>query len=272
VTTLRMAKHHGLGNDFLVLVDLEGHWPLSPGTVARLCDRRRGMGADGLIRVLAGNDGCDLSMELRNADGEEAEVSGNGIRCLAQAALYDGLISGPDLVVGTAAGPRGVHVSPTGRPEVARVRVGMGLPAVGPADEEVAVADRRWLGRSVRVGNPHLVLVEGDLGSLDLGVLGPALQARQTGGINVEWAHPGPGRDALTIRVWERGVGETLACGSGSVAAAAAARAMGLVAGRRLTVHNPGGDLQVEWSCEEAYLEGPAERLGVVEVEVGPSP
>ncbi|MDP9386895.1 MAG: diaminopimelate epimerase, partial [Actinomycetota bacterium] len=94
---LTLTKHHGLGNDFLVLVDLEGRHPVDAGLARALCDRHRGVGADGVIRVTAGTEGADVTMQLRNADGGLAEMSGNGIRCLAQAVVDAGVVPGPDL-------------------------------------------------------------------------------------------------------------------------------------------------------------------------------
>ena len=107
--TLRLSKHHGAGNDFLVLVDREEASPIDAAFARALCDRRYGIGADGVIRVLEGRNGADLVMELRNSDGGEAEMSGNGVRCLAQAAVDAGLVEGPVFTVLTAAGVRGVE-------------------------------------------------------------------------------------------------------------------------------------------------------------------
>src|ERR1700752_1772125 len=118
VTALHLSKLHATGNDFLVLIDLEarlgsrGHNRLAPGLRAALCDRRRGVGADGLIRLLGGSDGADCEMELTNADGGLAEISGNGLRCLAHVAAKLGLGADDRLVVGTGAGRRGVAVRP----------------------------------------------------------------------------------------------------------------------------------------------------------------
>src|SRR6186997_2153257 len=106
---MRLTKHHGLGNDFLVLLDLTGTQPISAELAVALCDRRTGVGADGLLRVSAGTDGADVTMELRNADGSRAEMSGNGIRCLAQAVFQAGLVAPPVLRVATDAGLRTVR-------------------------------------------------------------------------------------------------------------------------------------------------------------------
>ncbi|MGH9067594.1 MAG: diaminopimelate epimerase [Acidimicrobiales bacterium] len=296
-----MAKYEGLGNDFLLLDGDGPHPPVSAELVRAVCHRRLGVGADGLIVVGridrrargVGGDG-ELSMVLYNADGGRAEMSGNGIRCLALFACHAGMVGGPAFVVATDAGPRAVRVGPEGAGSPAApgagvsatVTVGMGRARVDPVDEEVAVdgagaegagidgagwgyASGRWRGRSVDMGNPHLVLVEErDLEDLDLDLLGPPLESSRPGGLNVEWVKPGPGPDEMTLRVWERGVGVTLACGTGSVAAAAAALAMGLVAGPKVAVANPGGTLHVDLSGPDIALSGPARRVATVEVDL----
>jgi diaminopimelate epimerase len=272
--TLRLTKHHGQGNDFLVLLDPGDRCRLEPTTVRFLCDRRRGVGADGLIRVTAtdpAGDGAVLSMELRNADGGTAEMSGNGIRCLAQAAVDEGLASPPTFMVRTLAGPRAVTVRPGPDAGTAQVTVDMGPPELGPEERhpsiETMLPDRGWRARTVCVGNPHLVLLGTDLDGVDVEGAGSALQDRYTGGINLELVSPGPGPDELVLRVWERGVGETLACGTGSCAAAAAARAWGVV-GERVRVHNPGGVLEVGLNGTGVMLGGLVHRVCSVEVDI----
>jgi diaminopimelate epimerase len=258
VTTLRLTKHHGTGNDFLVLVDREGSSPLDAGFARALCDRRYGIGADGVIRVSAGRDGADLAMELRNADGSEAEMSGNGMRCLAQAAVDAGLVEGPVFTVETAAGLREVEYDGD-----ATASVDMGVVVLG--DESPAgVGEHRAL--EVGVGNPHLVLRVDDPTVVDVEGTGRRLQEQYREGVNVEFAAAGPGPDALTLRVFERGVGETLACGTGSVAAAAAMRHWGEV-GDRVDVHSPGGDLVVQFDGDRARLSGPVRKVAEVVVD-----
>jgi diaminopimelate epimerase len=210
-------------------------------------------------------------MQLFNADGGEAEMSGNGIRCLAQAAVDAGLVAPPSFTVATAAGTRTVEYAPGERPGWARASVDMGPARLGP-DQPQEFDDRR--ARTVDVGNPHLVLLGPDTDGVDVAELGPKLQASFAGGINVEWitvARDGDGK-LLDLRVWERGVGETLACGTGSVAAAAAARSWDVVGPGPVRVRNPGGVLEVDLGGSEhdtAHLTGPVRRIADVDIHPG---
>ena len=264
MTTLSLTKHHGLGNDFLVLLDIDGQRPVDAALARALCDRHRGVGADGVIRVTAGTDGADVTMQLRNADGGLAEMSGNGIRCLAQAVLDAGLVRGLNLSVATPAGVRRLTVRGGDGPGTVRVSVDMGPAKVGP-EQPQPTPDRGV--RPVDMGNPHLVVWGPAFTTEDVLGMGPQIEAHHAGGINVEFVTVGPGPDELTMRVWERGVGETQACGTGACAAAAAAHEWGLV-GARVVVHQPGGDAEVEVRPDTVVLTGPAQRIARVEVEV----
>ncbi len=270
--TVQATKHEGAGNDFLVVLDPDDVIRLSVAQVRLLTDRHRGVGGDGIIRVGPGRDGCDLSMELHNADGGEAEMSGNGIRCLAQAAVDAGLVSPPCFTVATAGGRRTVEYTPGTVPGWATARVDMGPARLGP-DQPQEFDDRR--ARTVEVGNPHLVLLGPDTAGVDVSELGPKLQAAFEGGVNVEWitlVHDAAG-PLLDFRVFERGAGETLACGTGSVAAAAAARSWGVVgADAPVRVRNPGGILEVTLGADEdatTYLAGPVRKVADVVVHPG---
>ena len=266
------TKHEGAGNDFLVVLDPDDAIALSVAQVRLLADRHRGIGADGVIRVGPGRDGCDLSMELRNADGGAAEMSGNGIRCLAQAAVDAGLVSPPRFTVATAGGHRTVEYLPGPAPGWATARVDMGPARLGP-DQPQEFDDRR--ARTVDVGNPHLVLLGPDTAGVDVAELGPKLQAAFESGINVEWitlVHDAEG-PLLDFRVFERGAGETLACGTGSVAAAAAAHSWGVVGSTApVRVRNPGGILEVTLGDGEGattYLSGPVRKVADVDIHPG---
>jgi diaminopimelate epimerase len=260
--TLHLTKHHGAGNDFLVVVDMSDAEPLQPDLVQALCHRRTGLGADGVIRISDGVGGSDLSMELRNADGSVAEMSGNGMRCLAQAAVEAGLVKPRSFTVSTLAGVRSVEYQPGEAPGVAQASVDMGAAVLGP-DQPQQFSDRR--ARRVDMGNPHLVLLGPDRADVDVAELGGRLQGVHPGGINVEFISVGPGPDDITLRVYERGVGETDACGTGSAAAAAAARSWGLV-GEKVDVHNPGGVLHVTLEPDGIRLAGPVRKVADIEV------
>jgi diaminopimelate epimerase len=266
------TKHEGAGNDFIVVLDPDDRLRLSMGQVRLLCDRRRGIGADGIIRVGPGRDGCDLSMQLHNADGGEAEMSGNGIRCLAQAAVDAALVAPPRFTVATAGGVRTIDFVAGESPGWARASVDMGPVALGP-DQPQDFEDRR--ARTVNVGNPHLVLLGPEVASVDVAVLGPQLQSAFSDGINVEWICLAADSDGelLDLRVWERGAGETLACGTGSVAAAAAARSWGAVGtSGPVRVRNPGGTLEVtlgDGPQDPAFLAGPVRKVADIDVHPG---
>lgn len=263
---LALTKHEGAGNDFLVLIDPADRVRLGAPQVRALCDRHLGVGADGVIRVGPGRGGAQLSMELRNADGGEAETSGNGLRCLAQAAVDAGLVSPPAFTVATVAGVKAVTYEPGERAGEGTARVDMGPVHLGAERPHVVPGHR---SREVDVGNPHLVVYgDEDPSWVDVAELGPRLEARRPGGVNVEFVSLA-GEDHLVLRVWERGVGETRACGTGSCAAAAAARGWGLV-GDHVWVRNPGGTLEVWLGRTEddpVELAGPVRRVAEVVVD-----
>ena len=245
---LTLTKHHGLGNDFLVLLDFDDGHPDAPALARALCDRRRGIGADGLIRVLPGRDGADVTMELHNADGSRAEMSGNGIRCMAQAIVDSGVHGIGDIAVATDVGVRQLTVLPEKSHWIAQVLVEMGPATVIKADDREA---------EVSTGNPHLVILDQDR-AIDLLTTGLAHPD-----VNVELIEVH--NSEITMRVHERGAGITLACGTGSVASAAAANHWGLV-GPHVVVHNPGGDLTVDLKADEVWLTGPAQFIARIEV------
>jgi diaminopimelate epimerase len=276
MTMLSLSKLHATGNDFLVLADLDARLALEPGLRALLCDRRRGIGADGLIRLLPGSGDVDCAMELSNADGGLAEVSGNGLRCLAAVAARLGLVRDGRLAVGTAAGCRLVEVDGTGGVVTSAV-VDMGAvsfdPAEIPLDADSAfdlaaeVDGVRYRGDAAGAGNPHFVVLVDEPEAVPLERHGPVLEQdprfpRRT---NVEMVAPVAG--GLRMRVWERGVGETASCGTGAVAAAAVAHRRGLV-GTRPTVWVPGGELLVEVGST-MRLGGPVVHVFDVDIDAG---
>ncbi len=261
-----LTKHHGLGNDFLVA--LAQHTPgllPDPDRARRWCARREGIGADGVIYGLeAADPGNDTCMVLLNADGSEAEISGNGIRCLGQAVLRARGLAEGSLRVETVRGVRELH---SVRGEVDGdlwVRVDMGAADTGPTPGPLSTAHPARRRATVDIGNPHLVLEVPEPDRIDLEHDGPALEAEYPLGINVEFITV-ESRDRIRLRVWERGAGVTSACGSGAVAAAVAARAWGAV-DDRVHVVMPGGDVVVEHTGASMLLTGPSTFVAEINV------
>ncbi|MEE9415093.1 MAG: diaminopimelate epimerase [Acidimicrobiales bacterium] len=258
-----LNKHHGLGNDFLVtIVD---SLPADAADLARkLCHRRLGIGADGLLFALVeSND--STTMVLFNSDGSRPEMSGNGIRCLAHAVTMRDETSEADILISTDGGPRQVQVMPGASPDQIMARVDMGPVGVGPGVHDGLKFDK---AATADVGNPHLVIAVPKPADVDLAVAGPALEAGYPEGINVEFIAPTVGEsDAIDLAVWERGAGITQACGTGACAAATRAHEWGLV-GERVTVHMPGGDAVVEVG-NPVRLLGPSVFVATVEYAHG---
>lgn len=255
MSVVRLSKLHATGNDFLV-VGAGDTTAVDETAAVALCDRHRGVGADGVITIGPGRDGADCTFSLRNADGGAAETSGNGLRCVAWAAVREGLGRRGRLVVDSAVGRHVVDldVDPeTGELVAASVDMGavtfdpreIPLDAPSPFDLECTVHGVTYRGDAAGIGNPHLVLLVDDVGAARVVQHGPRLErdSRFPGRTNVEFVQVS-GDDRLRMRVWERGVGETLSCGSGACAAAAVAHRRGMV-GHSVTVSVPGGDLTV---------------------------
>jgi diaminopimelate epimerase len=269
VNRVLLTKHHGLGNDFLVALHGRNIGLAPDADAARsLCDRRLGVGADGLLYGLEPEHGGDLRMVLLNSDGSRAEISGNGLRCLGQAALMvDGRIDG-SLKIETDAGLRSLDAVTTDDPLVAMVTADMGAVTHGPAvPTTVDLPHEGAMG--LGIGNPHLVFHVDALDGLDPAVVGPPIEATVPGGVNVHLlVLEAP--DTIRLVHWERGAGVTAACGSGASVSAVAARRWGLV-GDRVTVHMPGGTAEVDvlghaGSGETVRLTGAATYVGEVSV------
>ena len=262
---LSFAKGHGTRNDFVLVTDADDARPLTDDDVRFLADRRSGIGGDGVLRAVRarhvpGWDGDpDLwFMDYRNADGSKAEMCGNGVRVFARYLVEEGLVpeGTTSIDLGTRAGLRTAELLPDGR-----VRVWMGRPETNDAGTVVRVDGQEWGATSVDVGNPHAVVLlgEGDaLAALDLGDAPEwTPRANFPHGVNVEFVDE-LAEDRVRMRVFERGVGETESCGTGTVAVASAvARAHGKTEGR-WTVEVPGGEVVVDLAGGEAWLTGPA--------------
>lgn len=260
---LRLTKHHGLGNDFLVALaaDNPGLAP-DPDVARALCDRHRGLGADGLLYGLPGNDGADVQMVLLNADGSEAEISGNGIRCLGQAWLRSEGRTEGEVHVDSGSGRRELRVVRSAGDEM-WIRVDMGEVRPGPelpVDPSTLPGDR-WA--TVDVGNPHLVVLVDDPAAVELATVGPRLERAFADGINVHVV--ATDGDTVDLHVWERGAGITQACGSGATAAASVVHGWGLT-GSTVEVVMPGGAATVELVDGHAFLTGPTEFVADVVV------
>lgn len=256
--TVEFAKGHGTRNDFVLLVDRDGLLDLTSTDVEAMCDRRSGIGADGILRAVAAErvpewdgPGGIWFMDYRNADGSIAEMCGNGLRVFLRHLAERGLVDDTtEVQVATRAGVRSGWFLPDGR-----ISVTMG-PATTGEQVTVALPGHAWTATSVNVGNPHAVVrlsSESELFGLDLGTAPTWTPAEAfPAGVNVEFAVQKT-VDRLQLRVHERGVGETQSCGTGVVAAAAVA-----CPGGRCTVRVPGGELEVDLTGPEAVLTGPA--------------
>lgn len=269
---MEFAKYQGLGNDF-VIVDGRSGLPMEPSAaqVRRLCDRRLGIGADGVILALPPRQGGDLRMRIFNRDGSEPEMCGNGIRCLARFVADQQQGSCPDtLTIETMAGPMGASLQDRGQ-----VTVDMGEPHLEPAtipttlgvDAQQVVAERLLVidqvleVTAVSMGNPHVVIPVADVDRVDLEQLGPALETHPAfpNRTNVHFLQ------ALSdqhhrLRTWERGAGPTMACGTGACAAVVAAHLLGL-GQRKARVTLPGGTLAIDWRDDNhVFMTGPAQR------------
>lgn len=266
MTQLTLTKHHGLGNDFLVAFHPGVHD--LPALARQLCDRRRGVGADGLL-VGETAEGYAAQMVLYNADGSRAEMSGNGIRCFAQAlAMRRGDMS--DQLILTDAGERFVTLAVTDQPDVMHASVDMGavVDIAEPADWHAIGTDPLRPVRHLSLGNPHAVVGVDDVGAVDLLSLGQIVPY-----INLEIVEPGPELHAITMRVHERGAGITEACGTGACASAWAASEWGLVpaTAEEIVVHMDGGDARVRLHHPlpgHVTLTGPAQYIGSVVVDL----
>ena len=271
---IEFTKYQGLGNDFL-LVDNRSHPEpvVTPEQAAKLCDRHFGIGADGVIFALPGENGTDYTMRIFNSDGSEPEMCGNGIRCMA-AFLVDleGNNKKSKYHIHTLAGVIIPEIMSDGQ-----IKVDMGLPrllageiptTLTPKDEKVVnqaleVAGKSWDVTCVSMGNPHCITFVEDVAAIELEKIGPQFETHPAfpQKINTEFiqvVRP----DYVKMRVWERGAGITLACGTGACAT--------LVAGvltekcdRKATVELPGGCLQIEWSeiDKKVYMTGPAQKV-----------
>jgi len=273
--SIEFVKYHGLGNDFILIDNRSSSEPvLTPEHAVKLCDRHFGIGADGVIFALPGLPGTDYTMRIFNADGSEPEMCGNGIRCLARflADLEGKSTRLVNYQIHTLAGAIAPQVKSDGQ-----VRVDMGVPRLLAVeipttlcsddqkviDKPLEVAGQFWSVTCVSMGNPHCITFVEDVAAVPLEIIGPQFEhhpafPQRTNTEFIQLVR----HDYLKMRVWERGAGATLACGTGACAA--------LVAGvltqkcdRTALVELPGGNLEIEWSDvdQRLYMTGPAQRV-----------
>ncbi len=255
IVPLAFWKYHGLGNDFVVVEAAE---LMSPARAVRLCDRRRGIGADGVLSVLPPRRGGVAYMHIYNSDGSVAAMCGNGIRCVARHLAERGGLAG-ELVVETDAGPRRclVHRARSGDCESVSVEMG---PARYEGEQVFELGGERLSAHRVSMGNPHAVFF-GEASRERAQRLGPLVERAVPGGVNAGFVAPRAG--GLDVVVWERGAGLTDACGTGACAASVAAVKAGMLpAGAPLEVRLPGGLLQITVAPDlvAVLMRGPAER------------
>ena len=271
-TTLRFTKMHGCGNDYIYFNCFEGPVEDPAGLAVRLSDRHKGVGSDGVILVCPPEDPAhDGRMRMFNADGSEGRMCGNGIRCVAKF-LYDrGLAQKTELLIETLSGVKTCLIHQEGG--VCRaVTVDMGPPVLDPALVPVGLPGGPVVGRAVRVaggihritcvsmGNPHCALFGGDPDRLDLAAVGPLFERDPLfpQGVNTEFIQV-IDPHTLKVRVWERGSGETMACGTGACASAVAAILNGFCPqGEEITVRLRGGDLAIRSTPETVWMTGEA--------------
>ena len=280
--TTRFVKMHGIGNDFPVFDHTQPGAPtieqIGAAAVA-LCDRRFGIGGDGTISILP-SDKADFGMRMFNPDGSEAEMCGNGIRCFAKYVYDFGLSQKTELTVDTLAGILTVALT-LENDVVSGVRVDMGeprlnraeLPMEGPSGqvlhELIKLNGEPFHITGVSMGNPHIVFFPDEATDELILRVGPQLEKHPAfpKRTNVHAAQV-VGRDELVMKIWERGAGPTLACGTGACAVGVAAHLNGLT-GRDVLVHLPGGDLRIQWGIDNhVYMTGPATTIyeGTIEL------
>lgn len=267
---------HGTLNDFVVFHESVDGVQFTPAQVIHLCDRRGGIGADGVI-IVRSSTKADFFMDYINADGSLAEMCGNGIRCLAKYVFDNGLTKKKTLPVETRAGVKIVDLIEDTDGTIGHVRVDMGRPIFDPdkipallgsvekpvTNFALEVSGRSFSCSILSMGNPHCVILADDDMEKLVPIYGPLIEKHPVfpAKTNVEFIRV-EGPNKLIMRVWERGSGETFSCGTGACAAAVAARIQGLV-GTPMTVSLLGGDLEIEWKGGDSsvFMTGPAARV-----------
>lgn len=267
---LKFTKMHGAGNDYIYVNGFTQKIENPSQAAIELSNRNFGIGSDGLVFILPSKM-CDFRMQMFNSDGSEAEMCGNASRCVAKYVYDNGLTTKTELTLETGAGTKYITLL-DGDSKVRKVKVDMGDPILKPAlipvnvtedpviNHPLVIDGKTWKITCVSMGNPHAVVFTKGIEDFDLEILGPKFETnpifpRKTNTEFIEVID----RKTLNMRVWERGAGETLACGTGACAAAVAAILNGYC-DRKITIHLRGGDLQIEWNEENnrVYMTGEA--------------
>jgi diaminopimelate epimerase len=264
---VEFVKAHGTGNDFVVVEDLADRYRITPELVRAVCDRHFGVGADGLIRIAPGRR-APFFMDYHNADGSVAEMCGNGVRVVGKYLCDRGHV-GSAFDLETRAGIKHLELHADDHGRVDRVTVDMGSPEPEDDDRKLDVDGRVVTATCLSMGNPHAVVFVDDVDAAPVTTLGPLLERHPAfpAGTNVEFAQV---VDAGTVRqrTWERGVGETLACGTGACAAVVAGIRRGRLE-RKVDVETRGGQLTIEWDGQgSVFMTGPAVTVFEGEIEI----
>lgn len=276
---LNFAKYEGIGNDFIIINNLDESISLNQEQIAKLCDRNFGIGSDGLI-LARFSESADFFMDFYNSDGSIAEMCGNGIRCYAKYLFDEGLTGKTTIDIETRAGIKTIDLIFNGS-VVAGARVDMGEPILEVEMVPVKFNGGQLIGQvltvngtsfsatCVSMGNPHCILFVEDLQAAPVRTLGPQVETSEyfPQKSNVEFVRV-IDKNEIELRVWERGCGETLACGTGACATLVAC-ALNNKTGRKAIIHLPGGDLHITWGEDNrVILEGPANRVftGIIDI------
>lgn len=274
---IEFVKMEGIGNDFVLLDDRDGRiqaYTPYPELSKKLCSRRFGIGADGILLMLNCAE-SDMKFHIYNSDGSQAQMCGNGIRCLAKYLYENKLVSQKQIRVETLAGLMIPEVITDEKDQIVSVRVDMGKPVLKccdipfKSDRDTAVEETLWVKdteytiTAVSMGNPHAVIFVDDLSRVDLEQIGPAIETHERfpEKTNVEFVQV-ISETELRMRVWERGAGRTLACGTGACAVLVAACLTGRVKDHAL-IHLDGGDLEILWdkTTRHVFKTGPARQV-----------
>lgn len=280
--TLRFTKMHGCGNDYVYINCFEEQVEDPAALAVRLSDRHKGVGGDGVI-LICPSDVADAKMRMFNLDGSEGKMCGNGIRCVAKFVYDKGIVKKKNLSISTRSGIKHVSLS-TRNGKVSTVKVNMGspillaseIPVVSDTEQVIdyplTVNGQTYRITAVSMGNPHAIVYMDDIDSLDIQTVGPLFENHLAfpDRINTEFVKV-IDRRTLQMRVWERGSGETLACGTGACAVAVASTLNGLVdEDMPVTVRLLGGELQILWNRQEnlVYMTGPATTVFEGEIDL----